>query len=59
MTGTQLADFIRNRYPQLQVILATGYADKLEGGAGTLPRLGKPFDMDALAEKIAAVMSQP
>jgi len=59
MTGTQLADFIRNRYPQLPVILATGYADKLGGGAGNLPRLGKPFDMDALAEKITAVMSQP
>ena len=58
MTGSQLADFIRHRYPQLPVILATGYADKLAGRAGTLPRLGKPFGMDALAEKIAAVMGQ-
>jgi hypothetical protein len=58
MTGSQLADFIRHRYPQLPVILATGYADKLAGPAGTLPRLGKPFGMDALAEKIAAVMGQ-
>lgn len=59
MTGAQLADFIRHRYPQLPVVLATGYADKLGGRAGSLPRLGKPFDMDALAEKITAVMSQP
>lgn len=59
MTGAQLADFIRHRYPQLPVVLATGYADKLGGRAGSLPRLGKPFDMDALAEKIIAVMSQP
>lgn len=59
MTGTQLADLIRHRYPQLPVILATGYADKLGGRAGNLPRLGKPFDMDALAEKITAVMGQP
>lgn len=59
MTGAQLADFIRHRYPQLPVVLATGYADKLAGRAGSLPRLGKPFDMDALAEKIIAVMSQP
>lgn len=58
MTGAQLADLIRDRYPQLPVILATGYADKLVGRAGKLPRLGKPFDMDALAEKILAVMSQ-
>nr|WP_206678899.1 PAS domain-containing sensor histidine kinase [Pseudomonas sp. SST3] len=58
MTGAQLADLIRDRYPQLPVILATGYADKLVGRAGKLPGLGKPFDMDALAEKILAVMSQ-
>jgi len=58
MTGTQLADLIQQRYPHLPVILATGYADKLGGRAGDLPRLGKPFDMDALAEKITAVMSQ-
>ncbi len=59
MTGAQLADCIRSRYPQLPVILATGYADKLGGQAGSLPRLGKPFDMNALAEKIIAVMSLP
>ncbi|MCQ4321726.1 hybrid sensor histidine kinase/response regulator [Stutzerimonas stutzeri] len=58
MTGAQLADFIQQRYPQLPVILATGYADTLGGRASSLPRLGKPFDMDALAEKITAVMSQ-
>ncbi|MCQ4260045.1 hybrid sensor histidine kinase/response regulator [Stutzerimonas stutzeri] len=58
MTGSQLADFIRHRYPALPVILVTGYADKLTGRAGRLPRLGKPFGLDALAEKIAAVMSK-
>ena len=58
MTGAQLAYLIQQRYPHLPVILATGYTDKLGGQAGSLPRLGKPFDMDALAEKITAVMSQ-
>lgn len=58
MTGSQLAEIINQRYPSLPVILATGYADKLSGLAGDLPRLGKPFDQDALAQSIAAVMSQ-
>ncbi len=58
MTGSQLADFIRHRYPALPVILVTGYADKLTGRADQLPRISKPFGLDALAEKIAAVMSQ-
>lgn len=57
MTGSQLADFIRHRYPALPVILTTGYADKLTGRAGQLPRLSKPFGLDALAEKINVVMN--
>lgn len=59
MTGSQLAEAIRKRYPQLPVILATGYADQPNGFAGELPRLGKPFDQNALVQSIAAVMSQP
>ncbi len=58
MTGTQLAEDIRQRYPTLPVILVTGYADKANGLAGELPRLGKPFDQNALAQTIAAVMGQ-
>jgi len=57
MTGSQLAELIRHRYPTLPVILATGYADKLSGLAGKLPRLAKPFDQLALAQGIAAVMN--
>ena len=57
MTGSKLAEIIRNRYPNLPVILATGYADKLSGLAGQLPRLAKPFDQLALAQAIAAVIS--
>lgn len=57
MTGSQLAEFIRHRYPALPVILTTGYADKLTGRADQLPRLSKPFGLDALAEKITVVMN--
>ena len=59
MTGSQLAEVIRHRYPALPVILATGYADKLSGAAGRLPRLGKPFDQATLAQRITSVMNHP
>lgn len=58
MTGTQLAEAVRQRYPDLPVILVTGYADQPTGLAGELPRLGKPFSQDDLAQSIAVVMSQ-
>jgi len=57
MTGSQLAELIRHRYPSLPVVLATGYADKLGGLGGSLPRLAKPFDQDALVQCIAAVLN--
>ncbi|MFL9812687.1 PAS domain S-box protein [Stutzerimonas sp. VN223-3] len=59
MTGTQLAEVIGQRYPKLPVILASGYADQPIGQAGELPRLGKPFTQDDLAQSIALVMNQP
>ena len=53
MTGAQLADAIRAEWPNLPVILATGYAE-LPGGQGKdLPKLSKPFDERALADAIA------
>jgi PAS domain S-box-containing protein len=53
MTGVQLADAIRSQWPDMPVILATGYAE-LPGGVGKeLPRLAKPFDEAALAAAIA------
>lgn len=58
MTGTQLAEVVRQRYPDLPVILVTGYADQPNGLTGELPRLGKPFSQDELTQSIAAVMSQ-
>ena len=43
MTGTQLATAIRKEWPEMQVVLATGYAEmKPEDDLG-LPKLSKPF----------------
>lgn len=56
MNGAQLAQAIRTKKPDLPIILATGYAERLEGFATRLPRLSKPFTQLNLVEIIASTM---
>jgi PAS domain S-box-containing protein len=56
MSGAQLADAIRRLKPDVPIILATGYAERLEGFAAGLPRLSKPFTQLNLVETIATAM---
>ncbi|WCM48785.1 PAS domain S-box protein [Pseudomonas sp. WJP1] len=56
MSGAQLAEAIRTRNPGMPIILATGYAERLEGFAARLPRLSKPFTQLNLVEIIASAM---
>ncbi|UWU32087.1 PAS domain S-box protein (plasmid) [Rhizobium sp. WSM1274] len=56
MTGAQLAEAIRSEWPEMPIILATGYAEVPEGaGIANLPRLGKPFSQAQLAEAISRI----
>ncbi|ARM91536.1 sensor histidine kinase/response regulator hybrid protein (plasmid) [Rhizobium sp. CIAT894] len=58
MTGAQLAKAIRDEWPEMPIILATGYAELPEGTViANLPRLGKPFSQAQLAEAISRVAS--
>ncbi|NZD50128.1 hybrid sensor histidine kinase/response regulator [Rhizobium leguminosarum] len=58
MTGAQLAEAIRKEWPEMPIILATGYAEIPEGaGIANLPRLGKPFSQAQLAEAISRIDS--
>ncbi len=53
MTGSQLAVAIRNEWPDMPIILATGFAEIPEGsGITDIQRLGKPFSQAQLAEAI-------
>ncbi|HEY1427577.1 MAG TPA: response regulator [Caulobacteraceae bacterium] len=55
MTGVEFAKVVRDRYPELPIVLATGYAE-LPAGLGAdlkLPRLAKPFMQRDLAHVIA------
>ncbi|MNQ70776.1 Transcriptional regulatory protein ZraR [compost metagenome] len=56
MNGAQLAQAIRILKPTIPIVLATGYAESLEGFAARLPRLPKPFTQDNLVEIIALAM---
>jgi PAS domain S-box-containing protein len=56
MSGAQLAHAVRLLKPDLPIILATGYAESLEGFAAQLPRLPKPFTQMNLVEIIAQSM---
>nr|WP_245505848.1 PAS domain-containing sensor histidine kinase [Rhizobium sullae] len=58
MTGAELAEAIRRDWPQMPIILATGYADIPPGGGLIdLPRLGKPFSQAQLAEAISRTIA--
>ncbi|MBC3268854.1 PAS domain S-box protein [Pseudomonas sp. SWRI81] len=58
MSGAQLAHAVRLLKPDLPIILATGYAERLEGFAAQLPRLPKPFTQMNLVEIIARSMKR-
>jgi CheY-like chemotaxis protein len=52
MTGVDLARTVRERTPNLPVLIVSGYAEA-EGIAPDLPRLTKPFKSTELAERLA------
>lgn len=54
MSGTEFARLVRQRHPDLPILVVSGYAD-VEGIAPDLPRLSKPFRKDELAATIASL----
>jgi signal transduction histidine kinase len=59
MTGAELARQIRQHWPDLPIILASGYAELPNGEDPGLPRLSKPYLQEELTAQIAAVTSRP
>jgi signal transduction histidine kinase/CheY-like chemotaxis protein len=56
MTGTDLARQIKARWPDLPIILATGYADLPNEEDPGWPRLSKPYLQEELAAEIARTL---
>ena len=52
MTGLELARDIEVRWPGLQVLLASGYAEMPEDSGPRLPRIGKPYSQMDLSRAL-------
>ncbi|AXV16328.1 hybrid sensor histidine kinase/response regulator [Neorhizobium sp. SOG26] len=57
MTGSELASAIHEEWPDLPVVIATGYAELPAGGDNRLPRLPKPFSQSQLQDVVASVLN--
>lgn len=55
MTGAQLAEAIRKEWPDIPIILATGYAELQPGAGRDLRKLSKPFTEADLARELARI----
>ncbi|MDT8759227.1 PAS domain S-box protein [Sphingomonas psychrotolerans] len=55
MSGAQLAEAAQAGWPDLPVLLVSGYAELPEGTAADLPKLAKPFRQDQLLRCVASV----
>jgi CheY-like chemotaxis protein len=56
MRGTQLAEIMREKWPDLPLILATGYAELPKGMPFNLLKLDKPYTQARLKEAIDATL---
>jgi signal transduction histidine kinase/PAS domain-containing protein len=58
MTGAQLAGLVHERWPQMPMIMVSGYAEVVTGLASEVPRLAKPFSQAQLMEMMSAVAAK-
>jgi PAS domain S-box-containing protein len=56
MTGLQLADAIKKEWPEVPVIIATGFAEMEPEAGPSLPKLAKPFTEAELAKELERVV---
>ena len=59
MTGLELAEIARRKWPNLRVLLATGYADLPNHEKTDLPRLSKPYRQAQLQAEIDRLLVGP
>lgn len=59
MTGTALAQVIKDKWPDIPVLLATGYADRVKTDDLGLPKLTKPYFQRDLSAAIGRINPPP
>ncbi len=55
MTGMQLIEAVRETWPEIPALLATGYAELPGGAACNVTKLNKPFTQEQLAEILTSI----
>jgi CheY-like chemotaxis protein len=57
ISGIELARKVRERFPELPILLTTGYSEQV-GAAHGFPILQKPYEMDKLANALGNVLKR-
>ena len=57
ISGLELARKVRDRFPELPILLTTGYSEQVAGSHG-FPVLQKPYEMDSLASALGGVLKR-
>jgi PAS domain S-box-containing protein len=57
ISGIELARKVRSRFPELPVLLTTGYSEQV-GGSHGFPVLQKPYEMEKLASALGNVLKR-
>jgi PAS domain S-box-containing protein len=57
ISGVELADKVRGRFPELPILLTTGYSEQVTGDHG-FPVLQKPYEMSLLAAALSKLLKK-
>ena len=57
LSGIELARKVRERFPELPILLTTGYSEQV-GGSHGFPVLQKPYEMDSLANALGTILKR-
>jgi PAS domain S-box-containing protein len=55
ISGIELARKVRERFPELPILLTTGYSEQVTGSHG-FPVLQKPYELDSLAAAVSKLL---
>ena len=56
MNGAELAERVRQIYPAMPILLATGYAELPSGQKSDLPRIAKPYLQEQLRTQVSLLL---
>ena len=57
ISGIELARKVRDRFPELPILLTTGYSEQVAGTHG-FPVLQKPYELDSLAGALGKMLKR-